>query len=233
MQEEITYMLAIVAVGFAVNFGLRAIPFLLFAGKGRELPKCVERFGDLISPVIIACLVVYSCSGLAWKTPWPYLAGLLTVGIQLWRRNPLASIIAGTVLYMVLVGCTGCTTVSAETFKQDRFNPLISVSSAGIRFQGRPVVPAEVPERLEDLGVPKTDTVYILVEDGYDGTPTGRRALWVFQHNYLNRAGYSKTMMIHPLISESGSAEEVETKLGSGSVPFREAGPMRPTGGAR
>ena len=98
---------------------------------------------------------------------------------------------------------------------------------------GRPVVPAEVPERLEDLGVPKTDTVYILVEDGYDGTPTGRRALWVFQHNYLNRAGYSKTMMIHPLISESGSAEEVETKLGNGSVPFREAGPMRPTGGTR
>ena len=70
MKAEILYMLGIVAAGFAVNYALRAIPFLLFAGKDREIPKWITRFGDLVSPVIIAALIVYSYSGLQWKTAW-------------------------------------------------------------------------------------------------------------------------------------------------------------------
>ena len=105
MTDEISYMLCVVAACFAVNYGLRALPFLLFAGRDRELPRWVERFGSFLSPVIIAVLVVYSYSGLEWKTAWPYLAGAVTVGLQLWKRNPLASIVTGTVLYMALLAC--------------------------------------------------------------------------------------------------------------------------------
>lgn len=103
MKDEVAYMLCVVVACFAVNYGLRALPFLIFAGRDRELPRWVERFGSLLSPVIIAVLVVYSFSGLEWKTACPYLAGALTVGLQLWKRNPLASIVAGTALYMVLL----------------------------------------------------------------------------------------------------------------------------------
>lgn len=103
MTDEVLYMLGIVGAGFVVNFGLRALPFLFFSGGGRNLTHWAERFGSLVSPVIIAALVVYSYAGLAWRTPWPYLAGAITVAIQLWRRNPLASIVAGTVLYMALI----------------------------------------------------------------------------------------------------------------------------------
>lgn len=102
-MDEAAYMLCVVGACFAVNYGLRALPFLLFAGRDRELPRWVERFGAFISPVIIAALIVYSYSGLEWRTAWPYLAGLLTVGLQLWKRNPLASIVAGTALYMALM----------------------------------------------------------------------------------------------------------------------------------
>ena len=105
MESEAAYMLSIVVAGFAVNFGLRALPFLLFAGRDRELPRWVERFGSLVSPVVIGALVVYSYSGLAWRTASPYLAGALTVGLYLWKRNPLVSIVAGTALYMALVAC--------------------------------------------------------------------------------------------------------------------------------
>lgn len=105
MTDEVIYMLCVVAACFAVNYGLRALPFLLFSGRDRELPQWVERFGSFLSPVIIAVLVVYSYSGLEWKSAWPYLAGALTVGLQLWKRNPLASIVAGTVLYMALLSC--------------------------------------------------------------------------------------------------------------------------------
>jgi len=105
MTDEIVYMLGVVAACFAVNYGLRALPFLLFAGRDRELPQWVERFGSFLSPVIIAVLVVYSYSGLEWRTAWPFLAGALTVGLQLWKRNPLASIVAGTLLYMAFLAC--------------------------------------------------------------------------------------------------------------------------------
>ena len=103
MQEEILYMLGIVAAGFVVNFGLRALPFILFGGKDRTIPAWIDRVSGFISPVIIAALVVYSFAGLAWRTPWPYIAGAMAVALQLWKRNPLLSIVAGTVLYMLLL----------------------------------------------------------------------------------------------------------------------------------
>ena len=48
MGDEILYMSGLVAVGFVVNFGLRALPFVLFAGRDRELPRWVERLGDFV-----------------------------------------------------------------------------------------------------------------------------------------------------------------------------------------
>ena len=103
MTEEVLYMLGIVAAGFAVNYSLRALPFILFSAGGRNPPRWVERFGSLVSPVIIAALVVYSYSGLVWRTSAPYLAGAATIALQLWRHNPLVSIVAGTALYMALL----------------------------------------------------------------------------------------------------------------------------------
>lgn len=102
MKDEVVYMLGIVAVGFLLNFGLRAVPFILFAGRDRALPAWVERFGSFISPVIIAGLVIYSFAGLEWRTCAPYLAGALVIALHLWRRNALLSIVAGTILYMLL-----------------------------------------------------------------------------------------------------------------------------------
>ena len=103
MQEEILYMIGIVAAGFVVNFGLRALPFILFGGKDRTIPPWIDRMSGFVSPIIIAALVVYSFAGLAWRTPWPYIAGAAVVGLQIWKRNPLFSIIAGTVIYMLLL----------------------------------------------------------------------------------------------------------------------------------
>ena len=103
MREEIVYMLGIVAVGFLVNFGLRALPFILFGGKDRTIPAWIDRVSGFISPIIIAALVIYSFAGLAWRMPWPYIAGAVAVGLQVWKRNPLLSIVVGTVIYMLLL----------------------------------------------------------------------------------------------------------------------------------
>ena len=103
MVSEILYLAGIVFIGWFITIGMRALPFLLFGGKERGLPKKFERFCDYISPIIIGFLIVYSYSGLAWRDYSPYIAGLLTVVLQLVWRNSLLSIIVGTVLYMTLV----------------------------------------------------------------------------------------------------------------------------------
>ena len=103
MENDILYMSGIVAAGFAVNFGLRALPFLFFGARKGPLPKWVERFGAFVSPVIIACLIVYSFAGVEWRTFSPYIAAAITVGLQVWRRNPLLSIVVGTVAYMAAI----------------------------------------------------------------------------------------------------------------------------------
>ena len=105
MENDILYMSGIVAAGFLVNFALRALPFLFFGARRGPLPKWVERFGAFVSPVIIAGLIVYSFAGVEWRTSSPYVAAAITVGLQVWRRNPLLSIVAGTAAYMVLVRC--------------------------------------------------------------------------------------------------------------------------------
>ena len=101
--ERILYLLSAVIIGWSVTFTLRALPFILFSRKSRDLPAWAGKLGNLISPVIIAALVIYSYSSLEWRTAAPYAAGALTVALQLWRRNPLASIISGTALYMALL----------------------------------------------------------------------------------------------------------------------------------
>jgi len=72
----------------------------------------VKYVGRVLSPAAIAMLTVYCYAGEMLKcaadapalaAAAPYLAGALTISLQLWRRNPLISITAGTALYMALV----------------------------------------------------------------------------------------------------------------------------------
>lgn len=102
-SERTIYLAAATITGWAVTYALRALPFLIFSRKSRPLPKWVEKAGEYISPAIIASLIIYSYSSLEWRSAAPYLAGAITLAFQLWRRNALLSITAGTALYMLLL----------------------------------------------------------------------------------------------------------------------------------
>ena len=102
MSEQVFHQLLIVLVGWATTYFLRAFPFILFGGA-KEPPAVLKKFGAVISPLVIAGLIVYSYAGLEWRVSAPYLAGALTVGIHLALRNSLVSILVGTALYMYLV----------------------------------------------------------------------------------------------------------------------------------
>jgi len=191
MKSEIVYMLGIVAAGFAVNYALRALPFLLFAGKDREIPKWIARFGDFVSPVIIAALIVYSYSGLQWKTAWPYLAGALVVSLQLWRRNALVSIVAGTVLYMCLLNA-GCMSRGPSEIVLDASHPSIRYSTQGFLIGDQFVNPNKIPGLLEDFEVPKDRTVHILVDEAAEHDLGKARAFMTL----LAHHGYRRSVLV-------------------------------------
>ena len=97
---------ALVAVMAAVTILLRFLPFLIFRAD-RPIPPYVVYLGHVLPPAIIGMLVVY-CLKDTVITAAPYglpelIAALSVVGLQIWRRNSLVSILSGTVIYMLLV----------------------------------------------------------------------------------------------------------------------------------
>lgn len=213
MKSEIIYMLGVVGVGFAVNYMLRALPFLLFAGRGRTLPAWVTRMGDLVSPVIIALLIVYSYSGLAWKTAWPYLAGVLTVVLQVWRRNALLSIVVGTVCYMCLLTC-GC--ASTTSLDLGAAHPAFAVTPEGCFCNEKRITPTEAVDLLEDLEVPKTRTIHILLDPEVKDLRPARILM-----NELAKAGYANPVLVTKRHAESQNLGKRPRKV-QGPAPSRK-----------
>ena len=203
MDEKVIYMLSAVAVGWAVTFALRALPFALFAGRGRNPPQGVERFGKVVSPVVIAGLVVYSYStldaggGPAWLTPWPYLAGALTVALQLAFRNSLASIVAGTILYMSLLSFSGCSSLP-DSIELDSRHPVLSISGSSVKFADRLVPFNKVPRLLKSYDVPYDRPIHILAEGDLHDLRPARQLMAV-----LCKAGYTRPVLVRERHAES------------------------------
>ena len=104
------YLLLLTVVTAGVTFLLRALPFLFF-GTGKRPPALILSIGNVLSPAAIAMLVVYcfACY-MQDRPPLDHMCGLAeilaaieVVSLQLWKRNPLLSILAGTAVYMLLV----------------------------------------------------------------------------------------------------------------------------------
>ena len=99
------YVLAALATILVVTFGLRALPFLVIGPlRGSAFVQFLGRY----MPVgIMLILVVYTLKDVSLGDRWhgvPELVALVvTVGLHLWRRNALLSILGGTALYVVLV----------------------------------------------------------------------------------------------------------------------------------
>ncbi len=101
------YILAIALTAAAVTILLRSVPFLLFR-EGKPLPPVISYISKMLSPAVIALLTIYCFGGHLQEHPQGYgiaefSAAVVVIGLQLWKRNPLLSILAGTAVYMVLI----------------------------------------------------------------------------------------------------------------------------------
>ena len=98
--------LLVVAVVALVTALLRFLPFLLFGGN-RKTPRLIEKLSRTLPFAIMGMLVVYCLKGVYFTALEGFLpaliAAVVVVGLHVWRRNTLLSILAGTVCYMLLV----------------------------------------------------------------------------------------------------------------------------------
>ena len=94
----------LVAVMALVTMLTRFLPFVVMRGK---TPPYITYLGRVLPPAIIGMLVIY-CLKDVTLTAFPFglpelIATACVVGIQVWKRNSVLSILLGTVIYMVMV----------------------------------------------------------------------------------------------------------------------------------
>ena len=94
----------LVAAMALTTAALRFLPFLLFEKK---TPPFVVYLGKVLPAALIGMLVVYCLKDVKIASA-PHglpelIAGAAVALLQAWKRNSLLSILAGTLLYMVLV----------------------------------------------------------------------------------------------------------------------------------
>ena len=102
---DYSYAIMVILTVSVTTFMIRAFPFIVF-GKGNP-PNIVLYIGKVISPAAIAMLIVY-CFNNVNPVNFPHgipelIATAVTVGLHLWWKNSLLSILIGTVVYMLLV----------------------------------------------------------------------------------------------------------------------------------
>jgi branched-subunit amino acid transport protein AzlD len=100
------YAVGLIAVAAAVTMLLRFLPFLIFGGN-KKTPAYIMYLSSILPYAIIGMLVVYCLKDVNLVSA-PHglpelLSGATVVGLHLWKKNTLLSIVVGTVLYMVLV----------------------------------------------------------------------------------------------------------------------------------
>ena len=100
------HSILIIAVMAVVTALLRCLPFFIFSGK-RSTSPFVAYLGAYLPYAMMGMLLIYCFKGVSFSAA-PFgapelLAGLVVVGLHIWKRNSLLSIGIGTVCYMLLI----------------------------------------------------------------------------------------------------------------------------------
>ena len=94
----------LIAVMAIVTMILRFLPFIVF---NKNTPAYISYLGKVLPAALIGMLVIYCHKDVSvLESPHgipELIAALSVVVLQAWKRNPLISILSGTVIYMLLV----------------------------------------------------------------------------------------------------------------------------------
>lgn len=97
----------------------------------------------------------------------------------------------------------GCATNSVSVLELDDKNPSIEVKTNGFYVNGQPTTARKILEALEDLGVPKTRTIHIRIDN--DVTDLGPARTFMA---YLASHGYTRPVLVTKRHAESEAREK-------------------------
>lgn len=104
-MPDTAYLVAVVLVAAAVTVTLRASPFV--AVHALRSSPLVDYLGRHLPTGVMVVLVIYLLRDVPVARPLVDLRELaaigVTVAVQLWRRQPLTSMAAGTAVYGVFL----------------------------------------------------------------------------------------------------------------------------------
>lgn len=95
-----------IAVAALVTMLIRFLPFFVFGG-GKKTPEMITRLSKILPSAVMGMLVIYCLKDTTFTALSGWLPALIavavTVGLHVWKRQTLLSILGGTVVYMILV----------------------------------------------------------------------------------------------------------------------------------
>ena len=102
------HSIVLIIVVAIVTMLLRFIPFAVFGGN-KTTPEYITYMSSVLPYAIMGMLVVYCVKDASITTELhgipELIAGATVVGLHLWKKNTLLSIVVGTVMYMLLIQC--------------------------------------------------------------------------------------------------------------------------------
>ncbi len=97
---------------------------------------------------------------------------------------------------LALAFAAGCATQRTVAFEAE--NPAVSVTPYGVYFAKEKIDPRELPGILEDIGVPKTRTIHIQLDEKVKDLREARFVMGV-----LGKAGYTRPVLVTKRHAES------------------------------
>ena len=95
---------SLIAAMSIVTMVIRFLPFFVFR---KQVPPYISYLGRVLPSAMIGMLVIYCLKDMTlFVSPFgapELIATASVVGVQVWKRNSLISILVGTVIYMVLI----------------------------------------------------------------------------------------------------------------------------------
>jgi branched-subunit amino acid transport protein AzlD len=101
---NIEYLVMVIAIMSVATFATRLPPFVLFSG--REQHPLLQFIARYTPPMVMTILVIYmlkSVDYLSAEGLYAFIALFVTIGVHLWRRNALVSIVTGPAVFMSFV----------------------------------------------------------------------------------------------------------------------------------
>ena len=105
------HYLLMILIMIGITAALRFLPFIIFRGSAKT-PPYIEYLGKVLPYAIMGMLIVY-CLRQTPITASPHgipelISIAIVVGLQVWKRSTILSILAGTVSYMLMIQLIFC-----------------------------------------------------------------------------------------------------------------------------